>query len=190
MKTAYVLLQNGFADWEAASAMAELQRTFGFPVKTVGLTRETVVSMGGLRVTPDLMLSELAVESAAILILPGGDSWTRGEIREVSQAVRAMADSGRPVAAICAATLALAHCSLLNDHLHTSNGKDFIAHYVPEYQGQELYRALPCVRDRGVITANGLAPFAFAAEIFRELAPDRESDIATYVGLYAKGLLD
>jgi putative intracellular protease/amidase len=190
VKTAYVLLQNGFADWEAAAAMAELQRTFGFPVKTVGLTREAIVSMGGLRVTPDLELAELAVESAAILVLPGGDSWTRGEIREASQAVRAMVEIGRPVAAICAATLALAHCGLLNHHLHTSNGRDFIGYYVPEYRGQELYRALPCVRDRGVITANGLAPFAFAAEIFRELAPERASDIATYVGLYAKGLLD
>ena len=146
MKTAYVLLQNGFADWEAASAMAELQRTFGFSVKTIGLIRGTIVSMGGLRVAPDLALAELAVESAAILILPGGDSWTRGEIPEVSRAVRAMLEIGRPVAAICAATLALAHCGLLNHHLHTSNGKDFIGHYVPEYRGQGLYRALPCVR--------------------------------------------
>ena len=33
---------------------------------------------------------------------------------------------GRPVAAICGATLALARCGLLDEHLHTSNGKDFI----------------------------------------------------------------
>lgn len=190
MKTAYGLLQNGFADWEAASAMAELQRTFSIPVKTIGLGRETVVSMGGLRVTPDLELSEFEPESAAILILPGGESWTSGELREVSNALRRMAEIGRPVAAICAATLALAHCGLLNDHLHTSNGKDFIRNYAREYRGGGFYRAVPCVRDRGVITANGLAPFAFAAEIFRELAPDRESDIATYEKLYAGGLED
>ena len=190
MKTAYALLQNGFADWEAASAMAELQRTFGFPVKTIGLTRETIVSMGGLKVTPDLALSQFVPDSAAVLILPGGESWTMGEVREVSSAVRGMADIGRPVAAICAATLALAHCGLLNHRLHTSNGKNFIGSYVPAYRGEELYRALPCARDRGVITANGLAPFAFAAEIFRELAPDRESEIATYEKLYTRGLLD
>jgi hypothetical protein len=34
-----------------------------------------------------------------------------------------------------------------------------------------------------VITANGLAPFAFAAEIFRTVAPDRIDDIVTYEGL-------
>jgi hypothetical protein len=37
MKTAYVLLRTGYADWEAASALAELRRTFGFAVKTIGL---------------------------------------------------------------------------------------------------------------------------------------------------------
>ena len=75
MNTAYVLLQSGYADWEAASAMAELQRTFGFSVKTIGLTLGTVVSMGGLRATPDLTLSAFVPDSANILILPGGESW-------------------------------------------------------------------------------------------------------------------
>lgn len=44
--------------------------------------------------------------------------------------------------------------------------------------------------DRQVITANGLAPFAFAAEIFRTVAPGRTEDISTYEALYSRGLLD
>jgi len=190
MQTAYLLMQNGYADWEPASALAELRRTFGFVVKTIGLTAATVVSMGGLRVTPDLALADFAPESAAILILPGGDSWTKGEVPEVSRAARAAVAANRPVAAICAATLALAHCGLLDDHLHTSNGREFIGQFVKGYRGAEFYRPAPAVRDRHVITANGLAPFAFAAEIFRELAPDREDDIAMYETLYARGVLD
>lgn len=188
--TAYLLIQNGYADWEPASAVAELRRTFGFAVKTVGLTTEPVVSMGGLRVTPDLPLTEFAAESAAILILPGGDSWTQGKVPEVSGAVRSMMAANRPVAAICAATLALAHAGLLDDRLHTSNGREFIGQFVKTYRGAEFYRPSPAVRDRRVITANGLAPFAFAAEIFRELAPEREDDIAMYEQLYARGVLD
>ena len=108
----------------------------------------------------------------------------------MSHAVRAVVALGRPVAAICAATLALAHAGLLDDRLHTSNGAGFIEKHVPEYQGQNMYRPLKAVRDRGVITANGLAPFAFAAEIFRALVPGREEDIETYEGLYSRGLLD
>lgn len=190
MNTAYVLVQTGYADWEPASALAELRRTFGFSVKTLGLTSETVISMGGLKVTPDLPLSAFVPKSADILILPGGESWMKGVVPEVSEAVQAMVTLDRPVAAICAATLALAHCGLLDNHLHTSNGKNFIGQYVREYCGEAFYRASPAIRDRCVITANGLAPFAFAAEIFRALAPGRERDIETYEKLYSRGLLD
>jgi putative intracellular protease/amidase len=132
--------------------------------------------MGGLRVIPDITLPEFEPESADILILPGGDCWTKGEVLDVSKATQTMVWLSRPVAAICAATLALAHAGLLNEHSHTSNGKTFIGKYVPQYRGEKLYQASPSVSDRFVITANGLAPFAFAAEIFRELASERERD--------------
>ena len=190
MNTAYTLLRNGYADWEPASALAELRRTFGFGVKTVGLNAEIVTSMAGLRVMPDLALERFDPESAAILILPGGDVWTEGEVPEISRALRAMVAHQRPVAAICAATLALAHGGLLDDRQHTSNGRQFIGSFVPQYRGAEFYRPVPAVRDRGVITANGLAPFAFAAEIFRELTPGREKDIEMYEKLYRRGVLD
>jgi putative intracellular protease/amidase len=189
-KPVYILVQPGYADWEAASALAELRRTFGFSVKTIGLRAEPVESMGGLRVTPDCALSEFLPVSATMLILPGGDSWMNGEIQEVSKAVLQMNALNRPVAAICAATLALAHCGLLDDRLHTSNGKGFIGSHVNKYRGQEFYRSAPAVSDRLVITANGLAPIPFAAAIFRALAPDRESDINMYEKLFARGVLD
>jgi putative intracellular protease/amidase len=189
-RTVFVLLRSGFADWEAASALAELRRTFDYSVKTIGLSSQSVVSMGGFEVTADLPLSEFVPESASILILPGGDAWTEGEVAEVSDAVRAVVTLGRPVAAICAATLALAHAGLLDNRLHTSNGKGFIEKHVPEYRGLNLYRPLRSVHDKCVVTANGLAPFAFAAEIFRALAPEREGDIKAYESLYSRGLLD
>ncbi len=190
MKTAYVLLLNGYADWEPASALAELRRTFGFSVQTIGLSPKPVVSMAGLKVIPDIALSEFMPESAEILILPGGDSWMDKEVVEISEAVNAVVAARRPVAAICAATLALAHAGLLDDRLHTSNGKGFIGSYVRRYRGESFYRSVPSVSDKLVITANGLSPFAFAAEIFRALAPKRKQDIETYEKLYAHGLFD
>jgi hypothetical protein len=53
--------------------------------------------------------------------------------------------------------------------LHTTNGIDFIVKHVSQYH---------------------LAPFAFAAEIFRALVPDREDDIKFYESLYSRGLMD
>ena len=114
----------------------------------------------------------------------------RGEIEDLTSFVRTFAAVGKPVAAICAATLSLARAGLLDDHRHTSNGEGFISKYVPEYRGQRLYQKVRAVTDGNVITANGLAPFAFAAEIFRRVAPDRENDIAIYEALYSRGLLD
>ena len=98
MNTAHVLLRTGYADSEAASALAELQRTFGFSVQTIGLTSEIVVSMGGLKVVPDISLPAFEPESADILILPGGESWTSGAEPRVSEVVRAMVTLNRPVA--------------------------------------------------------------------------------------------
>lgn len=190
LRAAYVLVFDGFADWEPASALAELRRTFGFAVRAIGFTSRTVESMGGLRVLPDLTLNQFQPESADILILPGGDFWMEGECKEISPLLQATAAAGRPVAGICAATLALAHAGLLDDSLHTSNGKDFIGKNVPKYRGQGLYRAVRALTDKNIITANGLAPFAFAAEIFRTLSPQSSKDISTYEALYARGLLD
>ncbi len=189
-RAAYVFVFDGFADWEPASALAELRRTFGFSVRTFALAPDPIVSMGGLRVTPDLHWKEIRPELADVLILPGGDMWMAREIEEITGLIAAVHQGAHPVAAICAATLSLARAGLLNDHRHTSNGDGFLAKYVPTYTGRDLYVKAPAVKDRNVITANGLAPFAFAAEIFRAVAPDRANDIATYQALYSRGLLD
>jgi putative intracellular protease/amidase len=189
-RTAHILVFDGFADWEPASALAELRRTFGFSVQTVGVTKNVVTSMGGIRVLPDLDISEVQPKLTRILILPGGDVWMREEIGEVTRLIKDLIESDRPVAAICAATLSLARAGLLDDRRHTSNGYAFIPKYVAKYRGRGLYQRVRAVADRNVITANGLAPFAFAAEIFRKLVPDRENDIATYEALYSRGLLD
>jgi putative intracellular protease/amidase len=189
-QTAYVFIFDGFADWEPASALAELRRTFGFETKTIGLSRDSVLSMGGLRVVPDLALAEFEPDTAAILILPGGDSWMAVQHPQITSVVRAMESDHRPVAGICGATLALAHAGILDDRMHTSNGAGFIEKFVPDYAGASLYRAAPAITDRSVITASGLAPVAFAAEIFRALAPERTDDIATYQSLYARGFMD
>jgi putative intracellular protease/amidase len=189
-RTAYVFIFDGFADWEPASALAELRRTFGFSVQTVALTRSPIVSMGGLRVLPDLLVGEVRLDSAGIVILPGGDAWMQAEMVELTSFIKAISKAARPVAAICGATLSLAYAGLLDDHRHTSNGYDFIPKYVPRYKGHKLYEKVRAVRDGNVITANGLAPFAFASEIFRAVAPERANDIATYDGLYSRGLLD
>ena len=58
-KAVYLLVVDGFADWEPAHAVAELRRMGKYRVETVGLTREPVESMGGIRVLPSKAIGEV-----------------------------------------------------------------------------------------------------------------------------------
>ena len=166
----HVLVFEGFADWEPAYALAELRRSGGLEIVTLGFTDAPVRSMGGLRVVPDRALADLDPAAVRLLILPGGDLWEgiypRAELEAVLAELRAR---DVPIAAICGATLALARAGLLNDRAHTSNELAYLTSLVPEYAGGGQYVDELAVRDRRVITASGLGPTEFAREIFEEL---------------------
>jgi putative intracellular protease/amidase len=166
----HVLVFEGFADWEPAYALAELRRSGGMDVVTLGFTEAPVRSMGGLRVVPDRALAGLDLAAVRLLILPGGDMWEgiypRAELDAVLAELRAR---DVPIAAICGATLALARAGLLNNRAHTSNELAYLTSLVPEYAGGSQYLDELAVRDRRVITASGLGPTEFAREIFEEL---------------------
>ena len=56
-KAVYLLVVEGFADWEPSHAVAELRRHGQYRVESVGLTSAPVSSMGGIRVLPSKALS-------------------------------------------------------------------------------------------------------------------------------------
>ena len=166
----HVLVFEGFADWEPAYALAELRRSGGLDIVTLGFTDAPVRSMGGLRVVPDRALAGLDPAAVRLLILPGGDMWEGTYPRADLDAVLAeLRVREVPIAAICGATLALARAGLLNDRAHTSNEQAYLTSLVPEYAGGGQYVDELAVRDRRVITASGLGPTEFAREIFEEL---------------------
>lgn len=75
----YFFVFDGYADWEAALALCEIRRPGDYRVRTVGVDRKPVQSMGGLTILPDLALDEVDTDRAVMLILPGGTAWERGE---------------------------------------------------------------------------------------------------------------
>jgi putative intracellular protease/amidase len=187
-RAAHILVFEGFADWEPALALAELRRSGGLDVVTVGFTEEPVRSMGGLRVVPDRRLEGLDPATVRLLILPGGDLWEGAYPRaEIERALRALRGAGVPIAAICGATLAVARAGLLDDHAHTSNEPAYLVDMVPEYAGAPRYVDALAVRDRGLITASGLGPVDFAREIFEELQVFSETDRPVWFHLFKHG---
>lgn len=178
-------LAEGFADWECALLMASARSYFGFEIVTATPGATSVTSMGGLRVTPDLALESVAPAEFDALVLCGGTTWESEAAPDLTEQIKAFSDAGRPVAAICAATLALAKAGLLDSHGHTSNDAAFLA-TAPEYRGRELYRDQPqAVRDGNVITAPGTAPITFTAEVYRALGY-RTPELDHYVKLYGR----
>lgn len=184
MNTAYLYVHEGFADWEAAFAVAGLneprfQRQPGrWRVRTVAATTQSLLrSMGGVGVLPDLGFEALMPGDGDLLILPGGPHWEEpGAHGDAIAAARRWADAGQPLAAICGATAGLARAGVLDRRRHTSNAAAYLQGTA--YRGGDHYVDEPAVRDQGVVTAGGMAPLEFAREIF------------ALVGLYEDGVLD
>ncbi len=133
MKTIYVYVQDTMADWEAGYALAELNSGRFFHasaqpirVKTCALSRESVMTMGGVRILPDVTVDEICLIDAALLILPGGDGWLKLQNEMILETAAAFLAAEIPVAAICGATVALGRVGLLNHHRHTSNDLEFL----------------------------------------------------------------
>ena len=122
-KAVYLLVVDGFADWEPAHAVAELRRHGQYRVETVGLTSAPVASMGGIHVLPSTVITNVDTADVAALIIPGGDRWENSPVEpELEQLLRGLDSQGIPIAAICAATVAIARLGLLRGRRHTSNG--------------------------------------------------------------------
>jgi len=169
-KAVYLLVVEGFADWEPAHAVAELRRHGQYRVESVGLSRAAVQSMGGLRVMPSTTVTEVDPADVAVFILPGGDRWENAPIEvELAETLKSLDEKGVPLAAICGATLAIARMGLLRGRRHTSNGLSYLQSHVPGYAEEANYVDAPAVRDRGLITGSGLGDVEFARELFEEL---------------------
>jgi putative intracellular protease/amidase len=181
--TLHLALIDTLADWEVGYLTAHL--THGgsdLRVATVSLDGGPVVTMGGLRVAADLALADLRPEDSAMLVLPGGETWESGAGDGFVDAARAFLAAGVPVAAICGATWALAAAGLLDERRHTSNDPGWLAS--SGYAGSGLYVDAPAVSDRGVVTATGVAPVHFAAEVFRTLGSHPAPMVDAWVRLY------
>lgn len=182
VRNVHLFVFDSMADWEAAFAIAGINNPQfqihpgRFRVVTVGLTRQPITTMGGVRIQPEISLSELEPCQSAMLILPGGDRWESSGNADAIQLARAFFVEAVPIAAICGATLALARAGMLDDFHHTSNSRGYLA--ATGYRGGSFYLDAPAVTDEGLITASGIAPIEFAREIFRTL------------GLYSRESLD
>ncbi|MDO5601452.1 MAG: DJ-1/PfpI family protein [Oscillospiraceae bacterium] len=176
MFTVYVYLLDTLADWEIGHITAELcsGRFFknGAPrvsLKTAGLSKKPVHTMGGLSMLPDCTLDDIIISETSVLLLPGAATWDDPKHAAVLEKASEFLASGAAVCAICGATAALAGFGLLDGRPHTSNGPGFLEMSSPRYQGQSFYIDEPSVADNNLITAGCTGGLLWAKQIIERL---------------------
>jgi putative intracellular protease/amidase len=182
---------DSLSDWEASYAIAginnpQFQKNPGkFRVQTVAISRNTITTIGGICVKPDLVLKELSPSNSAMLILPGGTAWDEGKNVEIIETAQMFLDSAKPVAAICGATAGLARAGLMDNRRHTSNAPEYLVS--TQYKGAALYEETAAVTDNNLITATGMAPVDFAYHIFKSLNIYTHQVLEAWYGLFKTG---
>jgi putative intracellular protease/amidase len=190
-QTVHLYVFAGLADWEPSFAVAGINNPRfqlnpgSFRVATVGASSNPVITMGGICIQPDLTLADLNPTASAMLMLPGGDSWEHGVHDAVIEKAAEFLAVGIPVAAICAATLALARAGFLDNRLHTSNGPEYLR--ATGYRGRSLYRNIAAIADGNLITASGLAPVDFAYQVFGLLKIYSEPTLDAWYSMFKTG---
>jgi len=165
------ILLNEFADWEGAYISTCLNigvkpgSPINYKVKTLSISKEPIVSIGGFRVLPDYDISDLPNDYAG-LILIGGMHWFSPEARQIVPLVEKAITENKMVAGICNASVFLGMYGFLNNVKHTSNSLDYLKQYAgDQYTGEASYINDEAVRDNNIVTANGNAPLEFCREI-------------------------
>lgn len=191
MPAVHVAVYDTMADWEVGYATAHInngywQREPGrLHVVHVGLSREPVTTMGGMRVVPDAVLDEVTPTDSAMLILPGAEAWLApGLLDAFAAKAGEFLEAGVPVAAICGATAGLARAGLLDRRAHTSNALEFLES--TGYQGSACFRPDPVVVDGDLVTGSGIAPVEFAREVLAKLDVYEPGVLRSWFKLYGE----
>ena len=178
-KKILIILADGFEEVEAFGMVDFLRRT-GLEVVTAGLMKVAVAGAHGIKVTADTTLAAVRVQEFDALALPGGmpGSMNLFESDKVLEAVQCAYQSGRIVAAICAAPIVLGRAGLLVNRTFTC---------YPGFE-QKMNGVKPTSRmvecDGRVITGKGPgAVFMFAAKIAAELGCSGEAE-KTAAGMF------
>lgn len=183
-----------FADWEGAFIASTLN--FGmepgqakYTVKTLSVTKDPVLSIGGFRVLPDYDLNDLP-DTYAGVVLVGGMSWFTPQAEKLGPLVKAAFAEGKLVAGICNASVFLGMQGILNGRKHTSNGLEYLQQTAGEkYTGEAGYLNEQAVRDGNLVTANGTGALEFCREILYALEVDTSEKIEANYQFYKRGLV-
>lgn len=194
MFTVYVYVLDTLADWEMGYVTAELNSGRFFrknapkvSIKTVGISKEPVKTMGGLTIVPNSIIDDIVGNEKSVLLLPGANTWDNPNHDAVIQKAGEFLSAGAVVCAICGATAALANAGLLDQRLHTSNGTGYLEMVSPGYKGQNFYVDKPAVADHNLITAGSTGALLWAKQIIEQLGVFQPDTLDAWYAYFSTG---
>ena len=188
MSEVLLLLTDRWADWEASFAVAFINSSHQYVIKTIAADKLPKTSIGGLRVEIDYNINEYQqFDKLAMIIIPGGYSWKESRHEKIAEFVRIISSSNIPIAAICGATIFLGKWGFLDFVKHTGDDLELFKSE-QGYNGQDYYVTAQVIKDKGFITANETASVEFAYEIFKELKIDDDSEIKIWYNNFRNGI--
>ncbi|MCL2574469.1 MAG: DJ-1/PfpI family protein [Defluviitaleaceae bacterium] len=172
-KEVLLLLTDHWADWEAGHAIAGINMSEQYAIKTIAIDTQPKVSIGGIRAEIDYAIEDYhEFDNLAMIILTGSFSWGKCLYHNIADFIRKANGHNIPIAAICGATIFLAKHGFLNNIKHTGDELDYFKEMLADekdYKGHALFTEAQLVNDGGFITANETAALEFAREIIRVL---------------------
>ncbi|MCF8720647.1 DJ-1 family glyoxalase III [Nitrospina gracilis] len=122
MKKVMVTVAPGFEEIETITVVDILRRA-GARVDLAGTQPEPIEGSRGVRILPDVLLSEIDHKDYDMVVLPGGQPGTTNlqNNESVIAIVQNMNRDQKTVAAICAAPMVLQTAGVLKDHRTTSH---------------------------------------------------------------------
>ena len=196
MKRVLLLIPQGAEIYETGAFLdvlgwSSLEGREEFEVVTAGLQREVTCTFG-LRLIPDVLVSDVREENFDALAVPGGFEeygfYQAAFSEPVGELIRAFDDSTKPIASICVGALPLAHSGVLAGrcattyHLGESRRRKQLAGYGVEVLDRSI------VHDRNIVTSTGPATAIEVAFALVETLTDRSNadHVRTLMGFDAR----
>ncbi len=152
MKSVLVLMAPGFEEIEL-TAPVDILRRLGVKVVLAGVKGRKVEGAHGLIMQADVLLVDVESESFDGVILPGGAaSWLLRETPAVLKLVRDMHATGKLVAAICAAPIALEAAGVLGGRNITCYPAEAVT---ADIKSAASISDEPAVTDGNIVTGRG-----------------------------------
>lgn len=152
MEPILVLMAPGFEEIEL-TAPVDIMRRLGLPVVLAGVSGKQVEGAHGLVMQADVLLSEVDAAAYSGVVLPGGAaSWLLRDTAAVLELVRSMHETGRLVAAICAAPIALEAAGVLGGRRITCYPAEAVT---DDIKSAAAISTEQVVKDGNIVTGRG-----------------------------------